>query len=176
MGLTPLEGLMMAKRSGDLDPAICSFLATREKLSPDQVERILNYESGLLGVSGVSDDLRDVEAVAEHNEFAALAIEMFCYRVRKYIGAFMAVLGYTDAIVFGGGIGEHSDLVRERVCSGLESLGIVLDRQKNRSVSGAACISEQRSPIAIYVVPLDEELYIARVAAGLLSERGRASV
>ncbi len=171
MGLTPLEGLMMGTRSGDIDPAIFSFLATHEKLSPDQVERILNHESGLLGVSGISSDLREVQASAEQNQLAALAIEMFCYRVRKYVGAYMAVLGHTDAIVFGGGIGEHSDRVRERVCSGLEPLGIVIDPELNRSGNGCeARISETHSPVALYVVPLDEELYIARAALRLLSE------
>jgi len=173
MGLTPLEGLMMGTRSGDIDPAIFSFLAAREKLSPDRVEGILNHESGLLGVSGISDDLREILAGAEQNEHAALAIEMFCYRVRKYIGAYLAVLRRTDAIVFGGGIGEHSDLVRERVCSGLEMLGVVLDPERNRGANGReACISDINSPVEVYVVPLDEELYIARAAARLLAEHG----
>jgi acetate kinase len=172
MGLTPLEGLMMGTRSGDIDPAIFGFLAAREKLSPDQVERILNYESGLKGVSGISGDMREIQGEAEQNQLAALAIEMFCYRVRKYIGAYMAVLGRTDAVVFGGGIGEHSDSVRERVCSGLEPLGIIMDPERNRGANGReACISEEHSPVAVYVVPLDEELYIARATARLLSEQ-----
>jgi acetate kinase len=172
MGFTPLEGLMMGTRSGDIDPAIFSFLANREKLSPDQVEGILNHESGLLGISGISGDLREIEARADQNQHAALAIEMFCYRVRKYIGAYMAVLGHTDAIVFGGGIGEHSAIVREGVCSGLEPLGIILDPEGNRGAKGGeACISAKHSPIAIYIVPLNEELYIARAAAHLLSEQ-----
>jgi acetate kinase len=174
MGLTPLEGLMMGTRSGDIDPAIFSLLANREKLSPNQVERILNHESGLLGVSGISADMREIEEGATRNQRAALAIEMFCYRVRKYIGAYMAVLGRTDAIVFGGGIGEHSDIVRAQVCSGLEQLGIILHREGNRSANGReACISEEHSPVAVYVVPLNEELSIARAAARLLSEPGR---
>jgi len=172
MGFTPLEGLMMGTRSGDLDPAIFSFLAARENISPDQVERILNHESGLLGVSGVSADLREIQANVEQNQQAALAVEMFCYRVRKYIGAYMAVLGRTDAIVFGGGIGEHSDSVRERICSGLDPLGIIVNPERNRGANGReACISEEHSPVAVYVVPLDEELYIARAAARLLSEQ-----
>ncbi len=176
MGLTPLEGLMMATRSGDIDPAIFSFLAAREKLSPGEVERILNHESGLLGVSGISDDFREIEAAAEHDQHAARAIEMFCYRVRKYIGAYMAVLGRTHAIVFGGGIGEHSDLVRERVCSGLEQLGVVLDTERNRGANGReGCISDNRSPVAVYVVSLDEELYIARAAARLLAQHGHCA-
>jgi acetate kinase len=174
MGLTPLEGLMMGTRSGDIDPAIFSFLAKREKLSPDQVERILNHESGLLGVSGISADLREIEAGARQNQRAALAIEMFCYRLRKYIGAYMAVLGRTDAIVFGGGIGEHSDIVREGACSGLEQLGILLDPEGNRVTTGReACISKEHSPVAVYVVPLNEELHIARAASRLLSAQGQ---
>ena len=170
MGLTPLEGLMMGTRSGDIDSAIFSFLAARERLSPDQVERILNHESGLLGVSGISGDMREILAEAEQNQLAALAIDMFCYRVRKYVGAYMAVLGHTDAIVFGGGIGEHSDSVRERVCSGLEPLGIIVDPERNRGANGReACISEEHSPTAVYVVQLNEEFYIARAATRLLS-------
>jgi acetate kinase len=176
MGLTPLEGLMMATRSGDIDPAIFSFLAAREQLTPAEVERILNHESGLLGVSGISNDLREIQAVAGRNQHAALTIEMFCYRVRKYIGAYMAVLGGTDAIVFGGGIGEHSYTVRAQICSGLEPLGIILDLERNSGANGReACISPNHSPVAIYVIPLDEELYIARAAARQLSEQGQPS-
>lgn len=169
MGLTPLEGLMMGTRSGDIDPAIFSFLAARENLSPSHVEQILNHESGLLGVSGISNDLRKIEAAAAQNQPAALAIEMFCYRVRKYIGAYMAVLGRTDAVAFGGGIGEHSDTVREQICLGLDQLGIILDPERNRGANGReTCISKEHSPVAVYVVPLDEELYIARATARLL--------
>jgi acetate kinase len=176
MGLTPLEGLMMGARSGDIDPAIFSLLAAREKLSPVEVERILNYESGLLGVSGISGDLREIEAAVAQNQWAALAIDMFCYRVRKYIGAYLAVLGRTDAIVFGGGIGEHSDLVRKGVCSGLERLGVVLDPARNLIANGReASISREHSPIAVYVVPLDEELYIARAAARVLAGQSHPS-
>jgi acetate kinase len=174
MGMTPLEGLMMGTRSGDIDPAIFAFLAAREDLSSEQVERILNHESGLLGVSAVSDDLRAIEAAAKRDHNAALAIEMFCYRIRKYIGAYMAVLGHTDAIVFGGGIGEHSEAVREQVCGGLEPLGIVINQESNRAAHGReACISKELSPVGVYVIPLNEELYIARAAARLLSASGQ---
>jgi acetate kinase len=174
MGMTPLEGLMMGTRSGDIDPAIFAFLAARENLSSEQVERILNQESGLLGVSAISDDLRAIETAAERDHNAALAIEMLCYRICKYIGAYMAVLGHTDAIVFGGGIGEHSETVREQVCGRLEPLGIVIDPQSNRAANGRqACISREQSPVAVYVIPLNEELYIARAAARLLSASGQ---
>jgi acetate kinase len=170
MGLTPLEGLMMATRSGDLDPAIFSLLATSEGLSPTEVERILNRESGLTGVSGISGDMRELETAARGgNADAALAIEMFCYRVRKYIGAYAAVLGHVDAIIFGAGIGEHSANVRAQVCSGLEVLGISIDGARNGAADGReACFSADGSRIALWVVPLDEELQIARACARLL--------
>jgi acetate kinase len=174
MGLTPLEGLMMATRSGDLDPAIFSYLATSDELSPTEVERILNHDSGLLGVSGLSDDMRELEAAAPNNENARLAIEIFCYRIRKYIGAYMAVLGRVDAIIFGAGIGEHSANVRARVCCGLESFGITIDQARNDAANGReACFSIDRSRTALWVVPLDEELQIARAAVTLLESTGR---
>jgi acetate kinase len=172
MGLTPLEGLMMGTRCGDLDPAIVNHLATAEAITPAQVEDLLYHQSGLLGVSGLSSDLRELEAAADTNENAALAIEMFCYRVRKYVGAYMAALGGVDALIFGGGIGEHSGQVRSRVCSGLERLGIVIDDQRNREANGrAARISAGNSPVEVHVIPLDEELYIARAAAALVAGR-----
>lgn len=173
MGLTPLEGLMMATRSGDLDPAIVRFLCEREQISPAKVESILNHQSGLLGVSGVSRDIRDVAAAAlAGNADAALAIEMFCYRVRKYIGQYLAIEGETEAIIFGGGIGEHADQVRLRICCGLERLGITLDRDLNQIANGREfCFSSNRSPIKLYVIPLSEELYIARATAALLDSR-----
>lgn len=173
MGLTPLEGLMMATRSGDLDPAIFSYLASSEHLAPAAVERMLNHDSGLRGVSGISGDMRELEAAAARGDAdAALAIEMFCYRARKYIGAYMAALGRVDAIIFGGGIGEHADTIRERVCSGMERLGMAIDAKANRAASGReARFSAAGSPIALWVVPLDEELYIARAAARLVGDR-----
>ncbi len=170
MGLTPLEGLMMATRSGDLDPAIVGFLCRREKISADDVESILNHQSGLLGVSGVSHDVRDVLAAADQgNRDAALAIEMYCYRVRKYIGQYIAVLGTVDAIIFGGGIGEHADRIRARICDGLAHLGIEFDPERNRAANGRELrFSRDGSAIALHVIPLREELYIARAAANLL--------
>jgi len=173
MGLTPLEGLMMATRSGDLDPAIMSFLCDREKITPGEVESILNHKSGLLGVSGVSRDVRDVMAAADRgNTDAALAIEMFCYRVRKYIGQYLAVPGITEAIIFGGGIGEHADDIRARICQGLDHLGVVFDSERNRAANGRESrISSGDSKVKLYVIPLDEELYIARAAARLLTSQ-----
>jgi acetate kinase len=171
MGLTPLEGLMMATRSGDLDPAIVGFLCRREGISPDEVDSILNHQSGLLGVSGISHDVRDVLAAADQgNRDAALAIEMYCYRVRKYIGQYIAVLGRTDAIIFGAGIGEHADRIRAQICDGLEHLGIALDPERNRAANGRELrISRDDSAIALHVIPLREELYIARAVTSLLS-------
>jgi len=175
MGLTPLEGLMMATRSGDLDPAIFSYLATCERLSPAEVERILNHDSGLLGVSGLSDDMRELEAASASNADAALAIELFCYRVRKYIGAYLAVLGHLDAIIFGAGIGEHSANVRARICRGLEPVGITIDESRNGAANGReARFSADGSRIALWVVPLDEELQIARATVGLLRSKAKA--
>jgi acetate kinase len=171
MGFTPLEGLMMATRSGDLDPAIVHFLCRREGIDPARVEDLLNHESGLLGVSGVSRDIRDVSAAAEAgNRDAALALTMFCYRVRKYIGQYLTIEGKTRAIIFGGGIGEHAHAVRARICSGLEPLGIVIDPAKNRMADGReARISADDSPIEVHVIPLNEELYIARAASSVLA-------
>lgn len=170
MGLTPLEGLMMATRSGDLDPAILSYLARAEDLRPDQVEHLLNHDSGLLGVSGLSKDMRELEQAAPSNEAAELALAMFSYRVRKYIGAYLAALGRVDAIIFGGGIGEHSATMRARICDGLEALGIQFDGARNTAAnSGERCFSSDGSSIALWVIPLNEELYIARAAAHLLA-------
>lgn len=173
MGLTPLEGLVMATRSGDLDPAVVTRLAEKERLSPARIEEILNRESGLLAISQLSDDMRElVAAEREGNESAALAIEMFCHRARKYVGAYLATLGWAHAIIFGGGIGEHHDSIRARICAGLEWFGVELDPDRNRSANGReAEISMTGSRIRIYVIPLDEELYMARAAARLISRR-----
>jgi acetate kinase len=172
MGQTPLEGLMMATRSGDLDPAIVTLLCEGERISPQEVESILNHRSGLLGVSGVSGDLRDVaSAVDAGNPDARLALEMFCYRVRKYIGQYLAVPGETAAIIFGGGIGENADQVRARICAGLEHLGIVYDENRNRAANGREQkFSTDESRIELYVIPVDEELYMARAARTLLTQ------
>ena len=176
MGMTPLEGLMMATRSGDLDPAIVSILCEREKLGPAEVEELLNRRSGLLGISGVSKDVRDITAAADRgNADAKLALEMFCYRVRKYIGAYVAVIGRPHAIIFGGGIGEHADRIRASICDGLEPLGLRMDPDRNSAANAReARFSSDHSPIELYVIPLDEELYIARAAARLLSSRSNA--
>ncbi|MGH8010884.1 MAG: acetate/propionate family kinase [Candidatus Binataceae bacterium] len=167
MGLTPLEGLMMRTRSGDLDPAITGYLMRAGHLSVDEVEHIFNSQSGLAGIARRSD-VRELEAADDAD--AALALTMFCYRVRKYIGAYLAVLGGADAIIFGGGIGENSSAMRARICGGLEALGIMLDETRNRAADGhEGRISTDASPIKLCVIPLDEELYMARAAMRLLT-------
>ena len=174
MGLTPLEGLMMATRSGDIDPAIPGFLAAQEGLSTEAVEQMLNTKSGLLGVSGISSDMREVETAAAHGDHdAALAIEIFYYRARKYIGSYLAVLGRADAIIFSAGIGEHSDSARQRICAGLDAFGIALDPDRNREGNARETrISAADSKVEVWVIPMDEELQMARGAASLLSAAG----
>lgn len=174
MGLTPLEGLMMGTRSGDFDPAII-FHLIRQGLTVDEIRTSLEKKSGLLGVSGVASDLRDVQKAAEAgNRRAALAIDIFAHRVRKYIGAFLAELGTCDALVFTGGIGENGAFMREKILSGLQPLGIALDASANASRSREPLqISTQTSRTAIWVIPTDEELMIARDTARLISQSVR---
>jgi acetate kinase len=169
MGFTPLEGLVMGTRSGDLDPAVVGHLVRREGLSVDEVERLLNERSGLLGVSGLSRDMREILNAAEGkpDSRAALARDVFCYRIRKYIGAYMAVLGGADALVFGGGIGERSAVIRARICDGMAWCGIRLDPTRNQAAvelapGDAMKISEEEAPVACYVAGVDEEVEIAR--------------
>jgi len=162
MGFTPLEGLMMGTRSGDIDPAILSFLAARG-YTPEQLNTMLQKKSGLLGLSGISNDLRDLEAeAAQGNQRAQLALEVYAYRVRKYIGAYVANLVKVDALVFTGGIGQHGVKMRERICHRLENLGIFMDYALNVSLgSGEGIVSSPFSPITILVVPTNEEQQIA---------------
>lgn len=166
MGFTPLEGLVMGTRSGDLDPAILDYVAAREGLSLAEVELLLNKQSGLLGISGLTNDMRELLAEAhEHDDRRArLAIEVFCHRARKYIGAYLAALGGADAIVFTGGIGENSAEIRARICDGLEWMGIRLDAERNAEPAGGfeRRISEPGSRAELWVIPTDEELLIAR--------------
>jgi acetate kinase len=178
MGFTPLEGLVMGTRSGDLDPALVVVLAETLQVDPGEVIRILNKESGLLGLSGVSNDMRTITAAAaEGNERAELALDVFCYRVRKYIGSYLAALGGAHALVFSAGIGENSTEVRRRVCTGLAELGIELDDEANAAVRGEAVdISVPTSRVRILVIPTDEERMIAEdayeIACGVRERRG----
>ena len=171
MGMTPLEGLMMGTRSGDVDPAVVLELAARPNSGPEAVAAMLNRESGLLGVSGVSSDLRQVEAAAsEGNERAQLAIDLFAHRVRRGIGAALAVLGGADAVVFTGGIGEYGVAMRHRILAGLSGLGMKLDGRANRECLGRdGRISISNSPISLFVVSAREEWLIARETAATLS-------
>ncbi|HEV2397614.1 MAG TPA: acetate kinase [Candidatus Sulfotelmatobacter sp.] len=165
MGMTPLEGLVMGTRSGDLDPAIVGVIARKEGMSASEVDTLLNTQSGLLGVSGLTNDMRELLAeLKEHDDRRVrLAIEIFCYRARKYIGAYLAAMGGADGIVFTGGIGANSPDVRSRICTDLEWAGLRLDAAKNQDAVGReALISTADSKLSVYAIPTDEELLIAR--------------
>lgn len=162
MGMTPLEGLIMGTRSGDLDPAVVSLLAIKERMSPQDIELFLNKESGLLGVSGRSSDVRELLNHGDDPR-ARLAIDMFCYRARKYIGAYLAAMGGADAILFTGGIGENSPQIRASICDCLAWAGLKLDPRRNSQAIGREQqISTDESRLAAYCIPTDEELLIAR--------------
>lgn len=169
MGYTPLEGLVMGTRCGDVDPSLIFHLARAEGIEVDEVEQLLNRRSGLLGVSGTTSDMRDLVARARRGEpRARLAIDLFCYRARKYIGAYLAALGGAEAVVFTGGIGEHSPEVRARICDGMAWCGLVLDPARNETVTEGP-ISPAQARLPAYVIPTDEELVIARDAARLIT-------
>jgi acetate kinase len=163
--MTPLEGLVMGTRSGDIDPAIVSLISAKEGLSAAETEALLNTQSGLLGISGLTNDMRVLQEELKSNDDrrVRLAIEVFCYRAKKYIGAFLAAMGGSDAIVFTGGIGENSADIRARVCTGLEWAGLKLDEQRNQQMVGSeGRISTDDSRLHALVIPTDEELLIAR--------------
>ena len=172
MGFTPLEGLVMGTRSGDLDPAILDYVAEKEGMNLHEVEALLNKQSGLLGISGLTNDMRELLAEAhEHDDRRArLAIEIFCYRARKYIGAYLAAMGGADAIVFTGGIGENSPEIRARITDGLQWMGMHIDTDVNELTTGGAegRVSTEDSRLHAWVIPTDEELLIARDAARLV--------
>ncbi len=172
-GFTPLEGLVMGTRSGDVDPGLILYLIRAVGMSASEVDNLLNHESGLRGLSGLSADIRDLEQAAlDGNEHARLALEIFAYRTRKYIGAYAAALAGLDAVAFTGGIGEHSASMRGRICQGLEFLGLRLDETRNKTANGHAAmrISAESSPVQIWVVPTDEEQEIARSTAEQLRD------
>ena len=166
MGLTPTEGLVMGTRGGDMDPSIIEFLHHKEGASLSEIDSLLNRESGLLGISGITHDMRDLldEERETGDRRAKLAIDIFCLRVKKYIGAYVAELGEVSALVFAGGIGEKSPEIRARICSGLERLGVFLDAKLNNAMKDGreGRISSQDSPLAAWVVATNEELVIAR--------------
>ena len=174
MGLTPMEGLVMGTRSGDVDPGLVLHLITSLRMSAEQVDELLNRKSGLLGLSGRSGDVRDLEQAAGAGDARAeAALESFAYRARKYVGAYAAVLGGVDAIAFTGGIGEHSPGMRARICRGLEFLGIELDpaRDGSPSATEARRISRESCAVSVWAIPTDEELQIAREVCDLLTSR-----
>ncbi len=173
MGLTPLEGLVMGTRSGDIDPAIIEFVAAKEGLSSQEVETLLNKQAGLLGISGLTHDMRELldEARESDDRRAKLAIEIFCYRARKYIGAYLAAMNGADAIIFAGGIGENSADVRAQICDGLGWLGLELDAGRNKEMIAGreGLISKDTSRLHAYVIPTNEELLIARDTVRVIS-------
>jgi len=174
MGMTPLEGLVMGTRCGDIDPAIVSLIAAKEGLSTQEVEVILNTQSGLLGISGLTNDMRVLlrELKDHEDRRTRLAIEIFCYRAKKYIGAFLASMGGADAIVFTGGIGENSPEIRARICAGLEWAGLKLDRNRNQRLIGLeGQISTEDSILHAFVIPTDEEMLIARDTAHCIANK-----
>ena len=166
MGFTPSAGLPMSTRSGDLDPGLVWFLARTEKLDAKQWNELINSQSGLLGVSETSSDVRDLLAREARDVRAAEAIAMFCYQIKKWIGAYAAALGGLDALVFSGGIGEHSAPVRARACDGLKFLGIEIDEKRN--LANKSVISTEGSRVAVHVIPTDEESMIARTVCRVL--------
>jgi acetate kinase len=167
MGFTPAAGLVMSTRTGDLDPGIASFLARREGMSPAKFQDMVNHESGLLGVSETSSDMRDLLAREARDVRAAEAVDLFCYQARKWIGAYAAVLGGLDTLVFSGGMGENAPSVRARICGELGFLGVRLNSRKNRA--NAALISN--GPVAVRVIQTNEELMIARSVVRLLGRK-----
>ncbi len=177
MGLTPLEGLVMGTRSGDVDPGLVLYLMREKRLTGQQLDDLLNRQSGLKGLSGLSHDMRELEAAAEQgNRQAQIAIQVFCYRAKKYLGSYLAALGGADAVVFTGGIGQGSPGVRARICQGLGRMGILLDEEANRKArvrrGDAVVVSEAESPVRVLVVGTDEELMIARQSVRAVRQMG----
>ncbi|MBR1387106.1 MAG: acetate kinase [Alloprevotella sp.] len=172
MGLTPLEGVMMGTRTGDIDSSAILYIMEREKQTPEEAVDLLNKQSGVLGISGISSDMREIEeAVSRGDERAILAMEMYNYRIKKYIGAYAAVMGGVDVIVFTAGVGEHQPTMRSGALEGLEFLGIKLDLQKNAACNGdETIISAPDSKVTVAVIPTDEELLIASDTLKLVSQ------
>jgi acetate kinase len=170
-GLTPCEGLVQSTRCGDIDPAAITFIMRREELSPEEMDRIINKESGWLGISGISNDLRLIYEEAEKgNKQAELAIAATAYRARKYVGAYAAAMGGIDVLVFSGGVGQNSPDLRARICDGLKFMGLELDAAKNMEVLKEGAISTSESPAMILVVDMDEEIVIARETDKVVSK------
>jgi acetate kinase len=173
MGMTPLEGLIMGTRCGDLDPSIHFYLSRKLNMEIDEIETLLNHNSGMKGLCG-DNDMREVHRLADSgDESARLALEMYCYRISKYVGAYYVVLGGLDALVFTAGIGENDPIIRQSICEGLSVLGITLDRNRNRnSTSGTSHINAENSMIKVLVVPTNEELEIAHQVVSIINKGG----
>lgn len=161
---------MMATRSGDIDPGLITFLQRKESCTPEQLDQLLNERSGLLGISGISADIRSL--LESDDERARLALDSYCYRVRKYLGAYLAVLGGAEAIVFGGGVGENLPAVREKILAGMEWCGIEIDPEKNRCANGMSRISNPESQVEVWVVPANEAVILAHEAASVMAVDG----
>lgn len=171
MGLTPLAGVMMGSRSGDIDASAVTYIMEKLGLQPQEMAEYLNKQSGVLGISGVSSDMREVEAAAaDGNSRARLALDMYCYRIKKYIGAYAAAMGVVDIIVWTAGVGENQTDVREDSCKGLEFLGIKIDHEANNTQGKEAVISAPDSKVTVCVIPTDEELMIAKDTMALLQK------
>jgi acetate kinase len=169
MGFSPLEGLVMATRAGDVDPGLLLYLQRAEGMTPERLEKLLNEESGLLGVSGASSDMRAL--LTSSDPQARLAVDLYCYRARKYIGAYLATLGGADAILFGGGVGEHAPAVRAKILDSMQWAGIVLDAARNDAAIGTeARISDLNSKVEVWVVPVDEAVILAQAAQAVLGQ------
>ena len=171
MGFTPLEGLLMGTRTGDMDPAIILHIMSKEELTASEMNTMLNKHSGVLGVSGVSSDMREIEQNYESNERVRLAFDIFVYRIKKYIGAYAAAMGGVDAVVFTAGIGENSSMVRERACQDLDFMGIKIDPQKNKETrKKEEIITTADSKVKVMVIPTNEELVIAMDTAEIVAK------
>jgi acetate kinase len=172
MGFTPLEGLIMGTRCGDIDPAIIVHLMNNEKISAEGIDTLMNKKSGLFGISGLTGDMRTIlKATAGGSEKAKLALDMYCYRIKKYICSYMGVLNGADAIVFTAGVGENSPTVREKSCSDLQNFGIIIDTEANSSAgSEEKVVSTDASKVKILVIPTNEELMIARETERVLTK------
>jgi acetate kinase len=169
MGFTPIGGVVMSTRSGDLDPGVVTFIGKSEGLTADQLEDLLSHRAGLLGISDATGDMRELLEREPSDPACRLAVAIYCYQIKKCIGGFAAALGGIDTLVFSGGIGEHAPDVRARVCEGLEFLGIHLDSRAN--ATNALLISMPDQTVAVRVIPTDEELTIARAAYRLVGDQ-----
>jgi acetate kinase len=177
MGFTPLEGLVMGTRCGNIDPALITYIMGKEGLSLVEMNTLLNKHSGMIGLSGESSDMREIEeAVAEGNKKAIIAFDIYNYRIKKYVGAYAAAMGGIDALVFTGGVGENSPLTRKNVCENMQFMGMEIDLEKNQNAKGEIDIASEKSKVRIFKIPTNEELVIAKDTEQIVNEMKRAEV